>query len=262
MNTLEIRNLTAGYGRKKIWENLSLTLRGGEITVLLGRNGCGKTTLLRAVQGSLPAMEGSIFVNGTDLGGLSVRQRAALVTTMPQKIPDAEGLTGMEYLKMGFYPTKGPFAGLTDTDRLRITEKAVPFGASGLLYRDLSEMSMGERQMLSLLRAELQDTPVLLLDEPASALDFGHTAELFAMLKTLAAKGKCILAVLHDPTMALRYGTRLLCLDRGGCFADLSVAGTPPEEMESALRKLYPTLRLHTDPVFCWSEDRQDGYRI
>lgn len=259
MNILEIRNLTAGYGRKKIWEDFSLTLQGGEIVVLLGRNGCGKTTLLRAVQGSLPIMQGSIFVNGTDLSGLNVRKRAALVTTMPQKIPDAEGLTGMEYLEMGFYPTKGPFARLTDTDRRRITEKAEPFGAAGLLCRDLSEMSMGERQMLSLLRAELQDTPVLLLDEPASALDFGHTAELFAMLKTLAAKGKCILAVLHDPTMALRYGTRLLCLDRGGCFADLPVAGTPPEVMESALRKLYPTLHLHTDPVFCWSEDRQDG---
>lgn len=255
MSTLEVREITVGYGLKPVWEHFSLSADRGELVVLLGKNGCGKTTLLKAMQGSLPLKNGSISVNGTDLANLSVRRRAALVTTMPQEIPKEAGLTGMDYLEMGFYPVRGPFAGLRAADTRKIREMAEPFGAAVLLERDLAEMSAGERQMLSLLRAAVQDTPVLLLDEPASALDFGHTAALFAMLRRLADGGKCIIAVLHDPTAALRYGTRLLCLDGGQCLAELRPDSTPPEVLEAGLRQLYPTLRLHTDPVFCWSDE-------
>ena len=255
MNMLEIRDLSVGYGRKTIWNRLDLCVQAGEFVVLLGKNGCGKTTLLKAIQGNLPLRNGGISINGTNLANLSVRKRAALVTTMPQEIPAEGGLTGMDYLEMGLYPARGPFAKLTGTDSEKIQNLAEPFGAAALLQRDLAEMSAGERQMLSLLRAALQDTPVLLLDEPASALDFGHTAALFSMLQKLAAQGKCILAVLHDPTAALRYGSRLLCLEEGQCTADFRPSETAPEQIEANLRWLYPTLRLHMDPMFCWSEE-------
>lgn len=255
MNRLEIRDITVGYGRKTIWTRLNLCAESGEFVVLLGKNGCGKTTLLKAIQGNLPLRTGSISINGTDLAALSVRQRAALVTTMPQEIPGEGGLTGMDYLEMGLYPARGPFAKLTKADVENIQKLADIFGVLPLLQRDLAEMSAGERQMISLLRAALQDTPVLLLDEPASALDFGHTATLFAMLQKLAAQGKCILAVLHDPTAAIRYGSRLLCLEDGQCSADFRPSETVPEQIEVYLRQLYPTLQLHTDPVFCWSEE-------
>ena len=253
MNTLEIQNITVGYGRNTVWQDFSLQMHGGEILVLLGKNGCGKSTLLKALQGNLPLRAGSIRINDTDLAGLSVRRRAALVTTMPQEIPMEAGVRGMDYLEMGYYPVRGPFGSLRDGDREKIEKLAETFGTAALLGKDLAEMSAGERQMLSLMRAAVQDTPVLLLDEPASALDFDRTARLFAMLKTLAAQGKCIMAVLHDPTAALQVGTRVLCLAEGKCLADLEPANTPPDLMEQTLQKLYPTLRLHTDPLFCWS---------
>ncbi|MBR4961379.1 MAG: ABC transporter ATP-binding protein [Clostridia bacterium] len=253
MNTLDIRNMTVGYGRNTVWQDFSLQMHAGEIIVLLGRNGCGKTTLLKALQGNIPLRSGSIHINGIDLASLSVRRRASLVTTMPQEIPVEAGLLGIDYLEMGYYPVRGPFGSLTAGDREKIAELADIFGTASLLAKDLSEMSAGERQMLSLMRTAVQDTPVLLLDEPASALDFNRTARLFSMLKTLAARGKCILAVLHDPTAALRVGSRVLCLGDGICLADLEPAKTPPDVLEHTLQKLYPTLRLHTDPLFCWS---------
>lgn len=253
--SLEIRDLSAGYGRRRIWEHIDLTASPGEICVLMGKNGSGKTTLLRAIQGSIPSRTGHIRIGGADLAGMSVRQRAAKVTTMPQEIPADKGLLGQDYAEMAFYPARGPFAKLTERDRGKIRLTAEAFGISGLLDRDLAEMSAGERQMISLLRAAVQDTPVLLLDEPVSALDYQHTEMLFHMLQQMAAAGKTILTVLHDPTLALRHGTRLLCLENGRIAADVPVDASSPAMMEAALGILYPGLRVHRDPLFCYTEN-------
>jgi len=252
--SLEIRDLAAGYGRRRIWEQISFTACPGEILVLLGKNGSGKTTLLRAIQGSIPLQCGSVRIGGKDLSGLTVRRRAALVTTMPQEIPAERGLTGWDFVEMGLYPSRGPFAALTEKDRAKIQRTAEKFSAAALLDRDLAEMSVGERQMVSLLRAVLQDTPVLLLDEPASALDFGHTGILFRMLQRIAEEGKTILMVLHDPTPALQCGTRLLLLQDGGICADVPVDRKAPEAMETVLRRLYPEICVHDTPLFCYTE--------
>ena len=131
---------------------------------------------------------------------------------------------------------------------------AEAFGIAHLLGRDLAEMSAGERQMISLLRAAVQDTPVLLLDEPSSALDFNHTGALFALLKTLADGGKTILIVLHDPTLALRHASKIVRMGHGTAEDILDNRSPDYEKTEASLRMLYPDLRIHRDPLFCYTE--------
>lgn len=256
MNVLHIENLTAGYGKRRILENVNLRADAGEIVAVLGENGSGKTTLLRAIQGIIPLKSGTVTVNGTDLSPLNTRKRASLVTMMPQDHPAVAGLTGMDLIETAFYPSRGLFGNPTAADREKIRTFAESFGIAYLLGRDLSEMSAGERQMISLLRAAVQDTPVLLLDEPSSALDFNHTGTLFALLKTLAADGKTILVVLHDPTLALRHTSVIVRMGRGTVEDVLDNSGSSRDyaAIEASLRMLYPNLRVNRDPLFCHAE--------
>ena len=253
MTALQIDRLSAGYRGRRVLNSLSLIVQAGEILAVLGENGSGKTTLLRAIQGSIPLTDGTITIAGTDLAKLSTRQRAALVTTMAQELPAEAGLTGMDRIEMGFYPVKGLFGRLLPEEHDRIRTMAESFGILPLLARDLSSMSMGERQMIALLRAAVQNTPVLLLDEPSSALDFNRTEQLFSLLHRLAEHGTAILIVLHDPTQALRHADRLLMMN-GGSASVLDVQTESPETLETALRTLYPNLRIHRNPLFCYTE--------
>ena len=256
MSVLQLQNVCAGYRSHPVLTEVSLQAECGEVCMLLGENGCGKTTLLRTIQGSIPLTSGHITISGTDLAGVSIRQRAALVTTMTQNDPVIEGLTGMDRIEMGFYPTKGLFGRLQAQDKERIHTMAKQFDIEPLLTRDLSAMSAGERQMISLLRAAVQDTPVLLLDEPTSALDFNHTEILFDMLHRLAEAGKTIVAVLHDPTQALRHGDRILYMTKTNGRSRLHEIPDPKDhrQAETHLRNLYPGLRIHGDTGFCYRE--------
>lgn len=254
MSILQIERLSAGYGRRRVLEHIDLTVRAGEIVAVLGENGSGKTTLLRAVGGSIPTASGRISVGGTDLSTLDTRRRAALVATMAQEIAAEEGLTGMDRIEMGFYPAKGLFGRLTAEETAQIREMAHQFGVSHLLERDLAAMSAGERQMVLLLGAAVRHTPLLLLDEPTSALDFNRTEALFALLHRLAAQGRAIVVVLHDPTQALRHASKILRMDRGTAEV-LDLAQPDYEHIERSLRVLYPNLRIHREPLFCYKED-------
>jgi len=159
----------------------------------------------------------------------------------------------MDRIEMGFFPVKGLFGRLTATERETIRSMAQDFGILPLLGRDLAAMSTGERQMISLLRAAVQNTPLLLLDEPSSALDFNRTGQLFSMLRQMAEHGKSIVIVLHDPAQALRHADRLLLM-AGEEPVSVDLRNTEYDRLEQMLRKLYPTLRIHRNPLFCYTE--------
>ena len=253
MTGLHIEGLCAGYGKRRILSGLDLTVAPGEIVALLGANGCGKTTLLRAVSGAIPIAAGKIMVDGVDLSTLSVRERANLVAAMSQENAAEAGLTGMDRIEMSFFPVKGLFGCLTAEERDHICALAEEFGILPLLTRDLAAMSAGERQLIALLAAAVRRTPILLLDEPTSALDFNRTEELFALLHRLAEQGRAILIVLHDPTQALRHATKLLRFGEDGTeWIDLRCPNY--DTVERSLRRLYPHLRIHRDPLFCLTE--------
>ncbi len=259
MATIEVTNLTAGY-HFPILHNLSFSADCGELIGIIGHNGCGKSTLFRTMIGATKLYSGNIIIEKKDISKLSVRKRAELLTCMPQQSENSlsNGLRGIDMIEMGYYAQKGLLYSLTRSEKNKIKQLAERFGMTPHLYRELSKMSGGERQMIALMRTIVQNTPVILLDEPSGSLDFSNTHLLFEMLLTLCrTENKTILTVLHDPSLALRYCSRILLMEKGTIFASIHPNQTNLEYIQTQFRRLYPTICIGYESVseqyFCYS---------
>ncbi|MDR2054863.1 MAG: ABC transporter ATP-binding protein [Desulfovibrio sp.] len=245
---LDVANLSAGYGGKRILHDISLAAGAGECVAVLGRNGSGKTTLLRAVSGVLRADKGEIFLRGKPVYGLAPRHRARLCAVVAQREDIPAGLTAREMVLLGRYPWL-PWLGTygrKDHDAAHAALRAVD--ALALAGRELSSLSGGERQRVLLARALAQESPVLLLDEPTANLDPARMTELLDLLESRRASGSLIIMALHDCNLAALYATRLVGVREGRVLFDGPVA-----EMftESRLSALYDApLRVIPHPAF------------
>ena len=148
---------------------------------------------------------------------------------------------------MGRYPWTGPLSGGDREERERVRAAAAQFEVDHLLDRDCAQLSEGQRQLVQLARLAAQDAPILLLDEPNTALDFDNTALLFDRITQMVEGEKCALMVLHDPALALDRCHRLLLLDGGRLVDDIIVAERREEELQAALRRLYPSIRVRRE---------------
>ena len=238
---LKICNLSAGYGRKNVLKNVSFSLDDGSVTGLLGANGCGKTTLLKAVCGILPH-EGGCYVDETALQTLSGRALARLVSYIPQRSGITIDLTAQEVVEMGFNPHLGllqqPTRQMKETARQMLEKVAIPPEQN---YLQLSE---GQKQMCILARTLVSEANVLVMDEPESALDLKNRYGLFELLRQ-AAPGKTVLAALHDPQLALQVCDRLILLCGGTVGAVLYPKTDELSHMEKALCRIYGKVKLH-----------------
>ena len=224
---IEVKDLCAGYNGKAVLKHLSATFPEGRVTAVLGPNGCGKTTLLKALCGILPA-QGQIQLDGADLTGLSPRDRAKRMAYLSQNrtVPD---LT-VDYLVLcGRYPHAGYRYTKADEEAARSAMEAV--GILDLADRPLTQLSGGQRQKAYVAMALAQDTPVILLDEPTTYLDIGHQLQLLRQLQALAGAGKTVVAVLHDLPAALGHADHILLMDGGEAI----VQGTPEEIFTSGM---------------------------
>ncbi|MBE6629473.1 MAG: ABC transporter ATP-binding protein [Ruminococcaceae bacterium] len=215
---LELQHLSVAYrGAPPVLNDLSLTLTPG-ITVLIGHNGAGKSTLLHAALGEV-AYTGNILLNGTSLVTYAPRERAKLLSLLPQKLP-APALCVREVVALGFAPfCTRPGEKEWQTVR-EILEK---LEIESLSARPVQTLSGGERQKVFLALLLAQNTPVLLLDEPATYLDATFSATLYRVLREEREKGKHILLVMHDLAAALDLADRVLLLEGG----KLTFDGTP-----------------------------------
>lgn len=244
----EASDLSVGYSAP-ILQDISFSLFPGEMVGVLGRNGCGKTTLLRAITGELPCISGEIRLMGENIRRLSVRERARRTAVMPQGSHAMPGITVMEAIAMGGYAREGYRWGASPQLRQRVQHCAEDLGISSFLHRDFGLLSQGQQQMVLLCRLLVQDTPLLLLDEPNAALDFDNARQLLHKIRQLVRqKEKGALLVLHDPQLALSYCSRLLIVHQGKIAADVSTA-SPIETLEKVLNILYPGLRVTENPL-------------
>lgn len=243
---LEVRNLTLGY-KKPLVREVSFSLMPGEMLGILGRNGCGKTTLLRGIAGGVRRFSGEVILGGEECTGLSQKKRAQRMAVLPQQTRILEGITVREVLSMGLYPYGSAF--LTRVDEARIREAAAVFGVEEHLEEDCAHLSQGQRQLVLLAELLVQDTPVLLLDEPDTALDYDNTHTMFQTLRTLVTqRQKGALLVLHNPEQALRWCDRLLLLRNGEQVSLLVTKDAEASTVGSALRELYPKIHVWADP--------------
>ena len=218
---LNVEHLTCGYGGPPVIKDVSFRVREGERLCILGPNGCGKTTLLRALAGLLPC-EGTIEITGTDLRRLPARQRAKKLALMSQFSPVSFDYTVYETVMLGRYAHRrgGLLAGESMTDRQTVEESLKRTGTWEMRDRLVTELSGGQLQRVFLARTFAQEPQVIALDEPTNHLDLRYQVELIESLRTWAAvEGRCVVGVFHDINLALAFADTLLLLDRGSVLA-------------------------------------------
>ncbi len=243
MAVLEASALEAGYGSQLILKHFSCTIKKG-LTGILGRNGCGKTTFFRVMTGTVVPRRGSVTYGDVDLLHMHPKIHARYLAYMEQSPQIPRGISVWDYLAMSGYARQGIFYRLSAADKTDVYNAAALFGLESTFFDGIAaHRSAGQQQLLAFFSALLQNTPILLLDEPSSALDYDHTHTLYRMLSAMG-KEKLILAVIHDPMLALRYCNRILLLKDGRVAADVDTA-SDPICLQTALRHLYPTITVY-----------------
>lgn len=225
---MEFRAVSVGYGQVPVLQQVSFTVLPGTITALVGPNGCGKTTLLRAAARQLPTLAGKILLDGQPVGDYARLAFARAVALLPQQ-RQVPALTVQALVSHGRYPYLGLSRQLRAVDRQAVQRAMQATGVDAWAERDLRALSGGERQRVYIAMALAQDAATILLDEPTAYLDIGRQFELMELLQTLNAGGKTILLVLHDLAQALRYSHQVVLLADGG----LVQCGSPEALVQS-----------------------------
>lgn len=220
MPLLQLNHVSIGYRTHRqphiVQSNLTLTAREGELIALIGRNGCGKSTLLRSIASLQPIWEGEILLNGKDLHALTPQKRARLLSVVLTGQQSVAAFTVRELISIGRDPYTGWLGSLTDEDR-RIISRAIGMTyLEGYEERNIHELSDGERQRVFIARALVQDTPVILLDEPTSHLDLPNRINILLLLQKLAREtGKTIFISTHELETAMQVADKLWLMEKG-----------------------------------------------
>ena len=230
-----IKNLSAGWGNNIVLKNITLDIPNGVVS-LIGPNGSGKSTLLRVLAG-LMKYSGSVVLHGREVRNIPRRDFARFVSFIMsgKTLRPSYPFSVREILAMGRLPYRGIFSRLSKNDNNIIERSAEILGITSFLDRDIMTLSDGERQLAFIACALAQDTETILLDEPTSCLDPDRSAKIFALMKTLADGGKCIISAVHDINASLPYSDFYIALKSGRIISNgRKISG-------DILRELYGT---------------------
>lgn len=244
MSCLTVNNLTAGYGKDNVINNVTFQVGKGSLTGILGANASGKTTLIKAICGILP-YKGSCILDGIELDRLSSKEISKMVSYIPQRSGISIDISVLEVVLMGFNPKLGLLQHPTSAMKQAALSALEKVGLSGKEHMNYMHLSEGQKQLSIMARTIVSDSKLFLLDEPESALDFNFRYKLLSLLKERVLHSECSAVVaLHDPSLALNFCDKLILLSDRGVLGIIQPGVTPLEQAEKMLSVIYADVSL------------------
>ena len=236
MSAIEARDLHFSYGERYVLRGVSFSAEPGELIALLGPNGAGKSTLMRCLLGLTKDYRGAVYIAGEDIRTMSRTALAGKVAYIPQSAPTVFNYTVLDTVLMGVTGRIGLLGAPDAACEAKAMETLESLGVGHLAKRGCGELSGGERQLVLLARALVQDARVLIMDEPTANLDYGNQNRVMQRVLQLVKEGYTVLFSTHDPNQALLYASRALTLWEGRMLTDAA-----PEQAltENVLETIY-----------------------
>ena len=214
-SVIEICRLTYQVGKTEILHDCNMSVDMGDIMCIIGPNGSGKTTLLNCLLGFYSPPKNTVFLQGIDIKQLRRNQIASQISFVQQVSQIESSLSVNDYLSLGRIAHKRIYERLNHDDMNIIEKVVVQTGIDRLLNKSRLYLSGGEKQLVMIARALIQDTNIIVMDEPDSALDFGNQSVLMQLIKKLNQAGKTILFTTHNPNHSLALKSRVCIMNEG-----------------------------------------------
>jgi iron complex transport system ATP-binding protein len=232
MAVLHANDITLKYDQRCVVEGLTAQIPAGKVTMIVGANACGKSTLLRGLSRLLKPATGVVTLDGKDIHSRPARELARTLGLLPQHPTAPDGITVRDLVGRGRYPHQGFFRSWSGDDDAAVHRALESTATLALAHRNVDELSGGQRQRVWIAMALAQETDVLLLDEPTTYLDLAHQVEVLDLVTDLnRRRGTTVAIVLHDLNLAARYADHVIAM-KAGRIVDL---GAPKEVVTEKL---------------------------
>lgn len=217
---LEVKDLSFSYGDNKVLNNVSFSSSGGEAIAVLGPNGVGKSTFFKCILGFLPIRKGKIEIEGKDVSIMKGKELSKYIAYIPQSSNPVFNHTVLDSVAMGMNNQIGLFSAPGEKEREKAAAALDRLGILKLKDRGCLNISGGERQLMLIARAMVQDARIIVMDEPTSSLDYGNSYRVMETIMSLSKDGYTILFSTHDPDAAMRYSDRVIAFYKGEIIRD------------------------------------------
>lgn len=233
---IEAKSVTFNYGDKDVLKDVSFTSDSGEIVAFLGPNGVGKSTLFKCLLGFLKPQKGEVLIDDKNVLSYSDRERAKAIAYIPQSFNPVYNHTVLESVLMGYANTIPLFSMPGEEEKKRAEAILSSMSILSLKDRGTKKISGGEKSLMLLSRALMQDAKILIMDEPTASLDFANSHRVMKKIVELKEKGYTIIFSTHSPLLATEYSTKIVALRDGKVLKEGSADEVMTSEM---LSKLY-----------------------